>query len=136
MGVKLNPYLDFNGKAREAMEYYQKIFGGDLELTTFGEFPQMPVDESNKDKIMHAVLETDEFTIMASDGRPGTPLLIGDNVHLSFSGSDEAKLRGYFDALSADGKLIMPLVAQSWGDTFGMTDDKYGLHWMVNISKS
>lgn len=135
MSIKLIPYLTFNGNTKEAMEYYKGIFGGELKLTTFGEFEGMPVQDDYKDKIMHAELESTELTIMASEGRPGSQVKFGDNVSLSFSGNDKDKLVEYFDKLAEGGSITMPLAEQGWGDLFGMVDDKYGIHWMVNVAK-
>jgi PhnB protein len=61
------------------------------------------------------------------------PVHMGDNVHMSIVGSEEALLTKYFNALAEGGKVDMPLAKQFWGDTFGMCTDKFGLHWMINI---
>ena len=135
MAVVLNPYLHFNGgKAKEAMEFYQSIFGGDLKVSTYGEFPNPSVTDETKDQVMHSVLETDQLQLMASDSGPMGDGTVGDNVSLSLSGDDEEVLRGYFNGLSKDGKVTVALEKQAWGDTFGMVTDKYGLNWMVNIT--
>lgn len=73
---------------------------------------------------------------MASDGIPDRPVIMGDNVHMSIVGSDAALLTGYFNKLAGGGKVNMPLAKQFWGDTFGMLTDKFGVHWMVNITTS
>ncbi|HVQ44470.1 MAG TPA: VOC family protein [Candidatus Saccharimonadia bacterium] len=131
MSVKLNPYLTFNGNTKEVMEFYHTVFGGKLDLSTFGDFPNPP--EGYADKIMHAALTSDDLTIMASEGMPGGTVNFGDNVSLSLSGDDHEKLTGYFKALSEDGHVTMPLEKQMWGDVFGMLKDKYGINWLVNI---
>jgi len=131
--TQLNPYLTFPGTAREAMELYKSVFGGELTLQTFAE-SGMPTKDEDKDKIVHAVLKNDEFTFMASDGNSEHPVNMGDNISMSLSGEDEAKLKEYFDKLSEGGKVDMPLAKQFWGDTFGMLTDKFGIHWMVNIT--
>jgi PhnB protein len=71
---------------------------------------------------------------MASDTPPGISVQFGDNTHMCIAGSDEKKLREYFDKLTKGGKVNMPLEKQFWGDIFGMFTDKFGVHWMVNIS--
>lgn len=129
VSIKLNPYLTFNGNAKEAMEYYKGIFGGKLKLPPFGEFEGMPVQNDYKDMIIRAELESTELTIMASEGRPGSKVKFGDNVSLSLSGNNK-------DKLFEGGTVTMPLAEQSWGDLFGMVDDNYGIHWMVNIAKA
>ncbi len=132
MSVKLNPYLTFQTNAREAMEYYHKVFGGDLKLQTFGEFPDPPA--GHEKNIMHGLLETGDLTIMASDGMPGGKVKFGDNVSLSLSGDDHDALSGYFDQLADGGTIRMPLAKQVWGDEFGMLTDQFGIHWMININ--
>jgi PhnB protein len=132
MGSILNPYVSFNGDAREAMEFYQNVLGGKLELSTFGE---SGVPDAPADQIMHAQLTSDAgYTIMASDTPPGMPYQPGQNMSISLSGDEADRLRGYFDGLSAGGNVMMPLEKQMWGDEFGMLTDKFGIAWMVNIS--
>jgi PhnB protein len=132
----LSPYLNFNGDTREAMEFYQQVLGGELKLQTFGEVPGMPAPPGYEDKIMHARLEFDGGVIMASEGQPGADVKFGDNVSLTLGGSDESRLSRAFQRLSEGGKVQMPLEKQFWGDTFGMVTDRFGIHWMVNISPS
>jgi PhnB protein len=128
----LNPYISFRDSAREAMEFYKDVFGGNLSLNTFGEYgdPNAP----GADNIMHAQLETDKgFTLMASDTPPGMDFTPGDNLKISLSGDDEQELRGYWDKLAEGGSVTMPLEKQMWGDLYGMCTDKYGVNWMVDI---
>jgi PhnB protein len=132
MGSILNPYVSFNGDAREAMEFYQSVLGGKLELNTFGE---SGVPDAPADQIMHAQLISDAgYTLMASDTPPGMPYQPGQNITISISGDDADRLRGYFKALSAGGNVVMPLEKQMWGDEFGMFVDKFGIGWMVDIT--
>jgi PhnB protein len=85
MASQLNPYLQFDGNAREAMEFYQSVFGGDLKVNTFGEFGSP--DPAIADKVMHAMLTTDRgYTLMASDTAPGMPYQPGGNITCSLSG--------------------------------------------------
>lgn len=133
MTVSLSPYLNFNGRAAEAMRFYQSVFGGDLTIQTFGE-AGVAQDDAQKDLTMHAELTSGDITLYASDGRPGTEVIFGDNVHLSLQGPDTNVLTGFFEGLSAGGKIDTPLAKQFWGDTFGMLTDRYGVHWMVNIT--
>jgi PhnB protein len=136
MSAKLVPYLNFDGNTREAMEFYQSIFGGELKLTTFGEMGgNMPLPDGYGDKIMHAELKSDAIEIMASEGRPNLPTKLGDNVSLSLFGNESDPLQGYFDKLAQGGEVAMPVAIQAWGDSFGMCKDKYGIQWMVNIAK-
>jgi PhnB protein len=132
MNVTLNPYLNFNGNAGEAMRFYQSVLGGDLTIQTFGE-AGVAQSDTEKNLTIHADLTSDGINLFASDGRPDQKVVFGDNVHLSLQGSDAEKLTGYFNGLSAGGQVDMPLAKQFWGDTFGMLTDKFGVHWMVNI---
>ena len=135
MKITLNPYFNFMGNAREAMEFYKSVFGGKLTMQTFKEagFPHDPKDD---DLVIHSMLQADMIVLMASDGNKEHPVKnVGDNAHLSLNGDDTAKLTEYFNKLSKGGKIDMPLAKQFWGDTFGMLTDKFGIHWMVNISK-
>jgi PhnB protein len=134
MATRLNPYLNFRDTARQAMEFYQSVFGGALTMSTFGEFGASD-DPAEKDKIMHATLEAgDAFTLMAADTPNAMDYQPGTNFSVSLSGEDEPELRGYWDKLSAGGMVTMPLEQAPWGDTFGMCADKFGTSWMVNIS--
>jgi PhnB protein len=135
MASRLNPYLSFDGNAREAGETYRDVFGGELTINTFGDYGAAD-DESLKDKVMHGQLETPAgFTLMVSDMPPGMPHQPGNTITVSLSGDDEAELRGYWDKLSEGGTVSMPLEKQMWGDLFGMCTDRFGTPWMVNIAQ-
>ena len=133
MAARLNPYLQFSGNAREAMEFYRSVLGGRLDVMTFGDVggggEQYP-----DDGVMHAFLRTDDgLELMASDGHDpdaGGP----DRVSLSVSGDDAATLTRWFEALAEGGRVDVPLEQQVWGDTFGQVTDRYGVRWLVNIS--
>ncbi|MFI9847629.1 VOC family protein [Nonomuraea sp. NPDC051941] len=134
MSSRLNPYLTFNGNARQAMEFYANVFGGNLALNTFAEFGA--TDSPDADRTMHAMLETDAgYTIMASDITSDMPYQPMAGSSLSLSGDDADLLRGYWEKLSAGGTVTMPMQKQAWGDEFGMCVDKFGVSWMVNISR-
>lgn len=133
MSATLNPYLTFKGNAREAMEFYHSVLGGELKITTFGE-GGAPAEEGEKELVMHALLENGPLTFMASDSGTKHTVEVGDNISMSLSGEDEEALTKYFNGLSDGGKVDMLLAKAPWGDTFGMFTDKFGIHWMVNIS--
>jgi PhnB protein len=135
MASRLNPYISFDGDARQALEFYQEVFGGTLALNTFGEFGRP--DEPYADKIMHGMLETPSgFTLMGADTPPEMQYTPGGNFSVSLSGDDEKELRGYWEKLSADGTVTVPLDKQMWGDVFGMCTDRFGIPWMVNIGQT
>jgi PhnB protein len=132
----LNPYLGFRDNAKEAMTFYQSVFGGDLAMSTFGEY-HASEEAAEQDKIMHAMLTTENgMVLMGADTPNGMDYTPGTNfsVSLSGSGSEEAELRGYFDKLAEGGTIAMPLEKAPWGDTFGMCKDKFGVDWLVNIA--
>ena len=134
MSSRLNPYLGFRDNAREAMDFYQSVFGGDIVRTTYGEYDASE-DPAEKDKIMHSELTTTSgFSLMASDTPKGMELPTSSSVSVSLSGEDEAELTGYWDKLIDGGSVMMPLNKAPWGDSFGMVTDKFGTAWMVNIS--
>ncbi|QWF82635.1 VOC family protein [Amycolatopsis sp. CA-230715] len=133
MVTRLNPYFRFTGEAREAMEFYRDVFGGTLVLNTFGE--SGAPDESIKDNIMHAMLETEGgLTLMAADSPPGMEQQAGSAISISVSGEDREELRGYWAKLSEGGRIDVPLEKQMWGAEFGMCADKFGTMWMINIT--
>jgi PhnB protein len=132
MAATLNPYISFAGDARTAMEHYRDVFGGDLTLSTFGEFGQAGTPIENL--IMHGMLHTPSgFTLMGADTPPGMDHQPGGAITISLSGDDEAELRGYWDGLSEGGAVTLPLEMQMWGDLFGQCTDRFGVNWMVNI---
>jgi PhnB protein len=134
MASRLNPYLSFKNTARQAMEFYKSIFGGELTMMTFGD-GGMPADPVDKDKIMHGQLVAPNgFWLMGADTPPGMEFRPGTTMTVSLSGDDEAELRGYWDKLAKDATIGVPLAKAPWGDTFGMLTDKFGTPWMVNIS--
>ena len=134
MSTQLSPYLSFRDNAHDAMGFYQSVFGGELTSSTFGEF-QASDDPAEKDKIMHSMLTTEGgMVLMASDTPNQMDYTPGNNFSISLSGEDEAELRGYWDKLSANGSVTMPLGPAPWGDTFGMCADKFGVNWLVNIA--
>ncbi|WP_327255785.1 VOC family protein [Streptomyces sp. NBC_01244] len=135
MASRLNPYISFAGEAKQAMEFYKEVFGGELAVHTYGGFgSEAPPGYS--DKIMHGMLETTSgFTLMGADNPPGTEHKPGNNIAVSLSGDDMDELRGYWSKLSDGGTVAVPLEKQMWGDVFGMCTDKFGITWMVNVSE-
>jgi len=134
MSTQLNPYLSFRDNAREAMEFYQSVFGGELTISTFGEF-QASDDLAEQAKVMHSLLSTDGgLVLMASDTPNQLDLTPGSNLSISLSGTDEPELRRYWAMLSDGGTVAMPLGPAPWGDTFGMCSDKFGVNWLINIA--
>lgn len=136
MTSRLNPYLSFRDNARDAITFYESVFGGELNISTFGDY-QASQDPEEADKVMHAMLVSPHgLTLMASDTPNGMEYNPGNNISVSLSGdsADEAELRGYWDKLVDGGTVTMPLESAPWGDTFGMCVDKFGIALLVNIA--
>ena len=131
----LNPYLTFDGNARDAIEFYKDVFGGELNVMTFGDMgatehegaPSPPTASCT------ASWTTEGFTLMAADNPPGVTG-VTPNGHISLSGDEGELLHGYFDKLADGGTVDVPLEKAPWGDEFGQVKDKFGVNWLVNIS--
>ena len=135
MPTILNPYLNFRDNAREALNFYQSVFGGDLRVSTFGDY-QASEDPAESDKIMHGMLTTPQgLVLMGADTPNSMEYREGSAISISLSGEDEAELRGYYDKLSGDGgSVTVPMEKSPWGDVFGMCKDRYGIGWLVNVN--
>ncbi len=135
--VTLNPYINFQGQAREAMSFYQSVLGGDLTVTTYAEGGMGGDHQEAADLVMHAMLTTPGgLVLMGADTPEGMPYSPGDNVGVSLSGGpeDEEELRGVYERLCDGARTTLPLERAPWGDHFGMVTDRYGIGWMVNIA--
>ncbi len=134
MTSRLNPYLTFDGRAREAMEFYRSVFGGELTVSTYDEYGTP--DPAVAGRVMHARLDTPEgYTLMGADNPPGEEFRPGSAVTVSLSGDTGDPLRGYWEKLSDGATVTVPLEKQMWGDEFGQLTDRYGVAWMVNIAQ-
>lgn len=123
MSQHLSPYINFQGRAREGMEFYHKVFGGKLDLQT-----------GPGDRITHASLEADGTRIVGTDGHPDFPAKVGENIALAVGGTDRERVIRIFNALGEGGKVKMPPSDQSGG--VGWLTDKFGVNWMVSIDKA
>ncbi len=113
MTAKLNSYLHFNGNAKEAMDFYKSVFGGEVYSDTFGAYldkGEMPVAPEDKDKIMHAFLKGGNgIELMGADTPSGMQFQTGAQISLTLNGDDEPLLRGYWDRLGDGGTVTVPL---------------------------
>ncbi|HRP58554.1 VOC family protein [Agriterribacter sp.] len=128
--AKLNPYLNFNGRCTEAMNFYKGIFGGDLQLMLAGDPPakdQMPPEMHNQ--VMHSHLKSNFIEIMGSDMAPTKPVE-GNTVYLALICENEDELNDYYNKLSEGGTVEQPLTKAFFG-WFGSLEDKFGKHWML-----
>jgi PhnB protein len=136
VSTRLNPYLSFRDTARQAMDFYHSVFGGELTQNTFAEL-HASEDPAEQDKIMHSMLVTDTGLVLMASDTPSSMAYNPESSHaVSLSGEldDEAELRRYWEGLSAGANVTAPLEKAPWGDTFGMCVDKFGITWMVNIA--
>ncbi len=131
----LSPYINFQGRAREAMEFYHKVLGGKLDLQTVNEKGVIK-PAGLGDRISHARLEADGARIIASDGHPKYPAKVGDNMAIALGGTDKDRLTKIFTDLAAGGRIKGPLAAQPSGATVGYLLDKFGMNWVVSIDKA
>jgi PhnB protein len=132
MASQLNPYLTFDGNAREAMEFYHSILGGELRINTFGEFGAP--DPAIADKVMHAMLTSAKgYLLMASDTAPGMPFNPGNTITVSLSGDPGEGLEEVWEKLADGGTVQLPFEKQMWGDLYGQLTDKFGIPWMIDV---
>ena len=134
MTSRLNPYLTFDGNAREAMEFYRSALGGELVVNTFGEFGAP--DPAMADKVMHSQLETTAgHTLMGADNPPGEEFRAGTTMSVSLTGDTGDGLHEAWAKLTEGANVTVPLEKQMWGDEFGQFIDRFGIPWMINISQ-
>jgi PhnB protein len=135
--VQVQPYLFFEGRCEEAIEFYRKALGAELTmLMRFKDSPEPPqpgmVPPGSENKVMHASLRIGESTLMASDGRcQGTSKFQG--FSLSINPRDTAQADKLFAALADGGQVQMPLAKTFWSPRFGMVTDRFGVQWMVSV---
>lgn len=138
--AKLNPYLSFRSEAKAALEFYQSVLGGELDVSTFGGVPMegMPTPEADKDLVMHGQLDAPgDLTIMASD----TPSFMeyvapsaGVTVALTGGPDDHEYIKGAYDKLSDGATPGQPFELAPWGDYYGQLTDKFGISWMFDVA--
>ena len=129
---EITAYLNFDGNCRQAMTFYAKCLGTELELMSFSQAP-MDVPKGAEDRIMHARLtKNGSPVLMASDTPPGMPLHAGNNFYVSVNCESMQEIERLFAALGEKGKFTMPLQNMFWGAHFGMLTDQFGINWMFN----
>ncbi|MGE5425477.1 MAG: VOC family protein [Bacillota bacterium] len=137
--MKINPYLNFEGKAEEAFEFYKSVFGGEFSrIQRYSETPEAgEVKKEDQNKIMHVSLPVGDAILMASDSvdSMGQKLLTGNNISLSIDTGSKEEADQLFKALSEGGKVDMPMDNSFWGSYFGMATDRFGIHWMISWDK-
>ena len=135
--MTIEPYLFFNGRCEEAIEFYKNALGAEvLMLMRYKESPEPPppgmVPAGWDNKIMHSHLRVGNADIMASDG--GSEGLNFQGFSLSLAVTNEAEAKRVFEALSDGGQVRMPLTKTFWSPCFGMAADRFGVGWMVTVA--
>jgi PhnB protein len=131
----LGPYVNFQGRAREAMQFSHRLLGGNLELqTTDKQGVAKPAGPG--DSITHSMLEAEGVLIIGSDGHPDYPAKVGDNMGIALGGTDKLRLTNIFNGLAEGGRIKGPMARQSWGADVGWVTDKFGITWVVSIDKA
>lgn len=137
--ANLNPYLSFRDNAREAMEFYHGVLGGELTISAFGDMPDSGVAAGEENLVMHAQLTTEGgLVLMGSDTPTGMEYQTPQGISVSLSGGEPEteSLRAAWEGLTAGGTVVMPFEPAPWGGLFGMLVDRYGISWMVAADES
>jgi len=135
--MKFVPYLNFEGNAEEALNFYVLALKADIaSIMRYSEAPPSqdmpPVADDYKDKILHATLVCGQEELYLSDTFPGMSVNFGDSVSINIGFESEDALREAFDKLALDGTVSMPVDSTFWGAVFGSLTDKYGINWSLN----
>jgi len=132
----VNPYLNFDGNTEEAFEFYQSVFGGELQLVRFKDMDDtMGAKGDDLEKIANVVLPIGGNTMLMGDDGPavmGHPITVGNNFSINIEADSAEEAENVFNDLSAGGEITMPLEKTEWAEKFGMLTDKYGITWSVN----
>lgn len=132
----IQPYLHFEDNCKEAMEFYHKLFGGELEIMQIGESPaKEEFPEDLYDQVLHARLSNDDFHMMASDMCGQGELKRGNSIQLNLNCSSEKEIKELYKELSKDGKILSELKKEFWGALFAMVIDRFGVRWMLSLDK-
>lgn len=136
--MKVNPYLNFDGTAEQALNFYKQVFGGEFQtVMRFSDMPQgeHPIADEEKNRIMHMALPLGDSMLMASDTSPsmGHVLIEGNNNYVSLAPDSLEETQRIFDELSKGGEVEMPLQLMFWGDYFASFTDKFGVKWMLSF---
>jgi PhnB protein len=129
--MRVEPYLYFNGRCEEAVEFYRRAVGAEITvLARFKDNPGVPAPAGAADKVMHAALKIGDTTVLASDGQgEGTPSFKGFSLSLTADRDSEADRM--FAALSDGGKARLPLTSTPFASRFGMVADRFGVLWTI-----
>lgn len=137
--MRIQPYLNFNGNCREAVEFYADVFKTEKpRIMLFGDMPSndgFPNSEETKNLVMHAEIKINDSTLMFSDVAPGMPFVVGNNISLTFMSSDIDEMKSIFNKLKSNGNVIMDLQETFWSKCYGFLTDQFGIGWQISYEK-
>ena len=129
--MQVQPYLFFDGRCEEAIEFYRKAVDAKVDmLMRYKEAPEGSCTPGTEDKVMHAAFHVGDTQLMASDGRMQPPAKFS-GISLTINAKDEAEAKKLFDSLADGGQVQMPLTPTFFSPSFGMVGDRFGVTWMV-----
>ena len=129
------PYINFQGRAREAMEFYHGVFGGKLSLYSMDETGK-PGEAKPGDSIMYARLDAEGVRIIGSDGNPKFPVVRGDNIAIVLMSTDRSAMEAAYDKLAEGGQAKGPIRDAPWGGAAGWLQDKFGINWNIDVESA
>jgi PhnB protein len=134
--MAVNVYINFNGNCREAVEFYEQVFGTEKpQIMTFGDTPpnpQFPLAEEAKKLVMHTRLNINGSTVMFSDVFPGSPFVAGNNISLSIVSKNIDEVKSLFNNLKEGGTVGMDIQETFWSKCYGSLTDKFGIEWQFS----
>ena len=137
--AKVNPYLIFNGNCEDAFLFYKSVFDTDFsQISKFGDMPPVEgqlLSESDKNRVMHVSLPigNDSFLFGSDANSISGDVKMGENISISIDANSKEEADKLFNGLSNGGVIKMPIAKTFWNAYFGMFEDKFGIHWMVNF---
>ncbi|OMP68202.1 VOC family protein [Domibacillus epiphyticus] len=135
MKGQVTPYLTFDGNAQEAIDFYAKVFGAEIQgVQKFGE-ADFPTPPEAADRIMHSRFRKGDFLIMVSDAFLGHPVNAGNNVSLAVTCESADEIQSVYDELKVDGTVHMELQDTFWNSKFAKVQDKFGVIWDLDFPK-
>jgi PhnB protein len=130
------PYLSFDGKAKDALSFYQEVFNGEVtEIQTYGE-ADFPTPPEADDRVMHAKFKKGNLLLMVSDSFPGSEVTAGSNISLVLEAESDDEIQNLYDKLSQNGSIIMELQDTFWGAKYAKVKDAFGITWDLNYQKA
>jgi PhnB protein len=137
MPTQLTAYLNFNGRCREAMTFYQQCLGGDLAMQKIAESPMAAQLSSEAGaNILHSSLTRNGVLLIMGSDNLGENWQPGNSIALCLNCSSDEEINSVFARLSAGGEVKLPLHQSFWGSTYGELTDKFGMLWIINYTKN